>query len=425
MRSKPASVPKPPAGRFAPGWGILLVVLWLGQFPDGLAAQTWFTNAFLPSTSPASVPAGQRPSFLQAGPILVDLAATAAIEYTDNVDFSPVGQPGTELSAGIQFGAAWQALRAVQLELTGSWLVNEWLSGHGPNQQTLTIAPGSTLRYTISVDIVQVIPFVNLSRTYDPSLAPTVGNTAIFQQSSYDGGLQVAVPMNHLRLELMGLRGLVISSGIGMGNTDTDRKLASARLVREFNPRLQAGVEYYAVAENFRNAPAERSSSTTERIFGIAQLTTNLRLEIALGLEASHYAQPVIAADSTRHTQMIGDLTLSDRVRQNLTGVLHISDQVADNFTTDYYRTLSVAFSAAFRFNPRTTFTLETNWQQIEQSVRAEGTGDFWRNTARFEYTVSDKLSLHLEARSLSNQVTAAGLGYRQNVLELGANRRF
>jgi len=252
-----------------------------------------------------------------------------------------------------------------------------------------------------------------------------VGNTAIFQQSSYDGGLQVAVPMNNLRLELLALRGLVISSGLGMGNTDTDRQLASARLVREFNTRLQAGVDYYAVGENFKNAPAERSTSTTERIFVISQVTSNLHLEIALGLEATHYDQPAIAGDSTHHAQMIGDLALSDRLRENLTGVLHISDQVADNFATDYYRTLSVAFSAAFRFNPRMTFTLETNWQQIEQSVRAQGMGDFWRNTAHLDATVSDHLSLHFEARSLSNQVTAAGAGYRQNALELGANRRF
>lgn len=403
-----------------------MIVLWLDRPPGSLFAQTWFTDAFLPSTTAASADSAQIPGLLRIGPIIVDVDSTAEIEHTDNVNFSPVAQPGTELSAGIGFNAAWQALQAAQFKISGAWEMNKWITGPGPNQATFTVTPGSTLRYSIYVETIQLTPFVNLKRTYDPGLAPTVGDTAIFEQSSYDVGLQLAVPLHNLNLEFMGLRGLNTSSGSGgVANIDTDRRLASARLVREFNSRLQGGVEYYALAENFKNAPAEGSTSETARVFSMAQLTATLHLVVALGVEEVNYTQPAMAGDSTRDSQPIADLELSDFLRENLSCALQVSDQVADNYSTDYYRTLSVGLSVAFKFNQWMSLSAAANWQHIVESSLTQGSGDVWDNRAHLQVTVSDKLSLHLDAGILSNQVAAAGQGYSQKRLELGASRRF
>ncbi len=411
--------------RWSRFWSILLGIIGLTPLTGRLSGQTWFTDAFQDSRTSTGAPDQSDEGFLKLGPIVVGMYASASIKYTDNIDFSSVAQAGTELSSGLGFSGDWQTLQAAEFSVSGQWLANHWITGDGPDQAFLTIQPGSTLRYSIYVDYVKLTPFVNLERTYDPGLVPTVGNTPVFEQSSYDGGLEVEVPLNKLSVELMGLRGFATTSGSGLDNSDTNRTLLSARIVRDFNSRLSAGFEYYAVFENFRNAPAASGTNGTGRLIGSAQLTATLKAVVAVGIEAVTYAQPATAGDSTRHTQLIEDLNLTEQLRKNIGCTLRISDQVSDNFTTDYYRTLSAEFSSDLKLNERTTLAIEAGWQHIVQSVSATGSGDFWTKGAQLQFAVSDKLSLHLVARSLINHVVQSGQGYRENNLELSADRRF
>jgi hypothetical protein len=272
---------------------------------------------------------------------------------------------------------------------------------------------------------VEVTPFVDLSRTFDPGLAPTVGNTAIFEQATYDGGLEVSVPLHNLTVQAVVLRGLATTSGAGLGNSDSDRRMAGARLTRSLDPGFSSGVEFYAIAESFRHAPAGSSTAETANLFGNARLGEAVQVYAAIGGESVSYLHPIVALDSRHDDQLVGELTLTHRVRPNLSYSLRLADQVADNYTSDYYRVLSAGIVPEFRLNERTTLVLQSNLQHIIESLAAAGAGNVWDNEANLSFEASAKLRVTFEVARLISRIGPAGRGFGQTSVGVSASRRF
>jgi hypothetical protein len=101
---------------------------------------------------------------LKLGPVLVDLSAEVAYDYSDNELLEPVGQSGSHLGATATLDAVWRAAKVLQLKLTAELTRRQNLSGPTKSRSDLTITPGSARRYTAYVKDIRLTPFLNLSR---------------------------------------------------------------------------------------------------------------------------------------------------------------------------------------------------------------------------------------------------------------------
>ena len=409
------------------GRSLLLGAVLLARLSAEAAPFTepWFTEAFqLPATTVTTQTADST-GVLKLGPLMVDAGAIASLEYTTNINSSSNTKSGTEITGGITFATAWEAVQGNQLSLSGEWVRDYWLYGAGPNLWSLVLEPGSTLRHTVRVAGVEVTPFVDLSRTIDPGLAPTVSHAAIFEQANYDGGVEVSVPLRNMTFQLLALRGLAIEGGDGQEDFDSDRRMASARIIRSLQPGLRSGFEVYAIGENFKNGAAESSTANVARIFSAASLRNGLQLYAAIGVESAKYSHSLLAGDSNRDVQLVGDVQLVQRMRENLTCTLRVADQAADNYTSDYYRDEQADISPAIYLNEYTLLTLDAGLHHIIESLGPAAGGDVWEYDADLQFSVSDKLRLSFEIRSLNSMVGPTSNAFRQTNFVLKANRQF
>lgn len=414
------------------GGGLWRHGLWLGALllaplhADPVAAgEAWYIDAFAPPNASSPEPGTEPDGILMLGPIIIDAAADVAVEATNNINSSPKGQGGTDFTGGINFATFWEAVQGNQFNLSGQWVRNDWLNGNGPDRWSLVLEPGSSLRFPVRVADVEVTPFLDLSRTYDPGLAPTVSNTATFEQTSYDGGLQVSVPLRNMTVQLMALRGVAKTNGTAQGESTADRRMASARLLRSSSTGQRSGVEIYAVAENFKDAPAGSSQSETARIFGGATLGPVVQVTAAVGVESIRYSHPLLAGDSSGDVQLVGDLELTHRMRKNLRYTLRIADEVTDNFTSDYYRGVSVGISPAIDLNEFTLLSLNSTFEHINESLGAAGVGHVWQNGVDLQFKVSKRLRIKFNIRNSGTNVGSPAGAFHQTNFGFDASRRF
>jgi len=401
----------------------LLLALVAPAYP--LQAQTWYTDAYVPTASALADAEQPKDPLLRLGPVLVDVSASTAVEYTDNLALSPQPAAGLSITEGLGFGAQWQAAQSERLNLIGSLTRVEWAVGHAPDRGYVVLEPGSAFSYSIYVKEIRITPFLNVSQTFDPVLAPTVNDTTTFEQSTYDLGVQVDVPCNGATAQLIALRGLALAEGGDIARIDTDRRLVGGRLVRELGPELSFGGEFDLVAENFRHAPSTSARDYSGRLFGTVHPTESCQLTASAGVDSASYFSPALAGDSPHRAQAIGSVAVSQQLREHLSCALSFYEKLNDNVSSDYYRVWAVALTPKLVLNASTVVYLESRLQHLTESVSGGEVGYRWDNEARVEVAVSRRLQMRLGARSSNNEVSPAPRAYRKRDLFCSLDFKF
>ena len=390
-----------------------------------LSAQSWYRAAFQGPVNAATFENQSPSGTLKVGPFIFDISANLSFESSDNALLSSTPEAGSNIGFGLTFDASQQATKAQQLKLSGELTQRYVLSGPGRDLRYLTLAPGSALRYTVYIDEVRVMPFINLSRQVDPIDAPTVNNTDVFEQASYDGGLQLDWPLRQYVVQLLALRGFKSSDSDQQEKIEIDRSLLSARLLRTFSASFELGIDAFAVDQDYTNGPSRQSHIRTAGFFGRYTLTRTIRVKGAVGVNRVSYDEGSIATDQDRNTSLHAELEASHRVRANLNYTLRLARSVADGISSNFYESTDLTLAPTFTASERLTLRGDVGWQRVVESSAVGETGNRKNYGLQLEYTAKGKTTLRGGVRYLDKSSTLAPRSYTQLRFDLSLRKQF
>lgn len=390
-----------------------------------LPAQSWYRDSMLAPMNATTFEKEQPRGALKLGPVLVDLSAEVAFDYSDNELLEPVGQDGSHLGATVTFDAVWRAAKVQQLKLTAELTRRETLSGPTKSRSYLTITPGSALRYTAYVKDIRLTPFLNLSRQEDPLLAATVNNTDYYKQATYDAGLQVDWPLNKTTLQGMVLRGLRTTSSDVLGRQETDRTAASLRAVHTFNPALDLGADYFVVRQDYRNGPAESSVTQNASLFTRWSLSRVLQLRAAIGMIKLDMTRSRLLDDATGESALFDEVELSHRLRPNLSYFLRYSETIGDGVSTNFIRIQDLTFGPSLMLSDKLVLRFEADWQRVRESTESGETGRRRSYRGKLEWSLPGNFFLHATYRIIHKTSNLPTRAYDQRYFELSLLKQF
>lgn len=409
-------------GRVRP---LLTGTLLAAALAPALSAQGWYRDAFLGPMTAASFETEAPKGVLKLGPVVVDVFAQGQVEYSSNVLLNPVAQAGWQVRYGAGFDTVWQAARDQQLKLTGELSQVHTLSGPARDRTYLTLEPGSAIRYTAYVKDIRIMPFLSLMRQMDPIAAPTVTNTATFEQSSYDLGLQVDWPLRLTTVQLMALRGWKATESDTMERATTDREVLSGRLLRTFSAALDVGVDGYLIWQDFKNGPAEADDQQSASVFSRWALSNSTQLKLAVGVNRFQFDTPLLGEDQRDATAWFGELLFSHRVRPNLQYSLRLAQTQSDGVTSNYYETREVSLRPSLKLSDRSTLRLEGAWLRVLESLVGGERGTRYVLGAGLEFNLPARLLLRLNGRDLRKSSNLPNRVYRERTFDVSLRKQF
>jgi hypothetical protein len=415
---------QPSAKRLNTGLLALSICL-LAALPSSAQAQSWYRDAFLAPTNATTFESQQTKGVLKLGPVIVDISAQALLEYSDNVLLTPVGQEGLMMGVGLTFDAVWQAAKVQQIKLTGEVMRRQTLSGPGKDRQYLLLAPGSALRYTAYIKDIRLMPFLNLSRQLDPMASPTVNNTDTYEQASYDAGLQVDWNLHNLTLQLMILRGIKTMKSDSLEQTEIDRELLSARLLRTFSAALDIGADIFVIAQDYKNGPSDHSATESASVFSRWSMSKATQLKGSLGYSSMTYDHFSLAGDSSGRSAFFGEVEFSHRLRKNISYSMRVSQSVDDGTTSNYYKIWDFSFRPVFVVNEHTTLRLESGYQHVVESLATGEHAIRRNNSARLEFNLPSNFYLWTGFRDVNKTSTIPTRAYQQQNFEVNLRKQF
>lgn len=401
--------------------GALLAV----ALAPALSAQGWYRDAFLGPMTAASFESEAPKGVVKLGPVVIDVFAQGELAYSSNVLLNPVAQAGWEVRYGAGFDAVWQAARDQQLKLTGELSQVHTLSGPARNRTYLTLEPGSAIRYTAYVKDIRIMPFLNLTRQMDPIAAPTVNNTATFEQSSYDLGIQVDWPLRLNTVQVMALRGWKATESDTMERATTDREVLSGRLLHTFSAALDLGVDGYLIWQDFKNGPAEANDQQSASVFTRWALSNTTQLKLALGVNRFQFDTPLLGEDQVDANAWFGELLFSHRLRPNLQYTLRLAQTQSDGVTSNFYETREISLRPSLKLSDRSTLRLEGAWLRVLESLVGGERGTRYVLGAGLEFNLPARLLLRLNARDLRKQSNLPNRVYRERTFDVSLRKQF
>jgi hypothetical protein len=404
---------------------VLLVWCLVAASTPLLPAQGWYRDAFLAPVTATTFATEAPKGVVRIGPVVVDVFAQARTGHSTNVLLEPVAQAGWQASYGAGFDATWQAARDQQLKLTGELVQRHTLSGPGVDRTYLVLEPGSALRYTAYINAIRFTPFLNLSRQIDPIAAPTVTNTATFEQNTYDFGLQADWPLHLTTLQVMALAGRKTTESDIQPQATTDRELISGRLLRAFSAALDLGVDAYVITQDYENGPARASEQQSASVFSRWALSSTTQLKLALGLNRYDFNTPVLEDDAAGANALFGELQFAHRVRPKLQYRLRLAQTQSDGVTSNYYETREASLSPSLTLNERTNLQLEAGWLKVTESLATGERGTRYNLGAGLEIVLPASFRLRADFRSLRKFSNLPSRTYRQRTWDLELRKQF
>lgn len=388
--------------------------------------QAWYRQAFMGPANVGTFEKDTPKGTVRLGPVVVDLSAEAALEGTDNALLTPVGQSGIQASVGLTFDANWNAAKDQRLKLTGEVVEIATLSGPVRSQKYLLLKPGSALRYTVYVKQVRIMPFINLAHEIDPIASPTASNTAVYDRSSYDGGLQVDFPLNRSVLQLIGSRGIQdVTTATGPRSRD-DRSSLGARAVRSFSAAVDAGVDLVHVVQDYTDGPSGSSTTESASLFCSVTVSRSVKLRASAGYDWLVFSHPNLAGDVRRRSDPSASLEISHRVRRYLSYTVGLSRVLSDEtLTSNFFRSEEVRVAPALVLNERSTLRLDAGWTRFAESVSTGEQGTRRSFGADLEYAAPGDYFLSLSFRDLNKGSSRPDMAYARRTLRLSVRRQF
>ena len=399
------------------------IVRFLSRAP--LRADDWYRSAVMAPVDAATFEQQQPTGVLRLGPIYVDLTAEGGVQYSDNVLLTRNAEPGWSATGSINFSATWQAAKSQQLKLTGEIVEDEILSGPGKSRSYILFKPGSAFHYAVYVGGVRLMPFVDLMRQVDPFAVPTINNTELFKQSSYDAGLQVDVPLNHYVAQLTSMRGLYTSQSDSLPSSTRDRQSSSIRLMRVLGAGTDYGIDAFYAAETEKNGPASSNATVSSALFSDVALSRNFQVTGEVGYYSATYRDSVVLGDATRDSGPFGKLTLIHRIRPHVRYSVTLSDSQTDGVTSNYYTSKAIDLSPTFDLTEHLTMKLQAGLERIKESSTTGETGILRSVGASFEYSLRRGYSINANVHLFDKSSTVYSRAFAQKTAGVTVIKQF
>jgi hypothetical protein len=297
-------------------------------------------------------------AFFYLGPFQESLQASAAVEYTDNVDLSENNKiSDLSFSQALTLDTTWTISHLNQLEFAFGGELTEHFYGNGRNQTTFAVDPNSKLQFKFEFSNFKVTLYDNFSYTQNPTTDPTATNTANLNNLTDTIGIAVDTDLSVAILTLSGDVTYNNQSGTDVNNQETAQTTGSRETFRfgsalgfQLSPDITYGLN--ATASRSTGIHAANVNSLSFGPFIHGKLTRDFEFDFEIGgtlvgtkppVDPSYYFSAAIRYRLQKHWQLF----LSGSHELIFTTGTNLTEQNVFELGTRLDLTRTLGFSAA------------------------------------------------------------------------------
>lgn len=394
------------------GVGIALL-LTLG-LPSGYA-QDWVRSIY-EAPPPVDGPSTPTPGrTLSAGPVSLSLGLAGSLEYNDNVRLERNPSESLIATAALRFDGSYHFTKVQDLSLKAEIANRVPLTGPGRRQNLFTLAPDSTLRFSVYVRTLRISPFIKFRRSLDPILSPVVNRTEILDQRSLTPGVQVDLPMHEAALQLLAVQDRRSQDGGPSLNLKTRSHAISLRGVREVSSTMVLTMDVTKSHSALTNGPSSFSDSLSFGIFDDWTLSSTKVLRLGAGWQRASFSGSVVNGDVSKSKDPFWSASLDHRLRPNLSYNLRWQESQHEGVSTNFYRLQELTLAPRYQLGKKLGIVIPATIQWVRESGPTGETGR--RATIGLTATYSSTGHFHYELSLLRSVKTSdlASRVYDQN----------
>ena len=264
-----------------------------------------------------------RPSpeeFFHLGPFQEELAGSAGVQYTDNVNLAATDRI-SDLSfyQGLSLNTVWVLSHLNQLEFNFGGQLIENFYGDGKTRMNFAVDPNTKLEFKFSIGETRVRLYDYFSYVQNPTTDPTATNTANLNSLTNTIGAVVEQNLGPVVLSLLGEYSYNNQSGSnsqGQTNPDTTGNRQTFRVgpaaTFQLSSTILYGVEATATRSSGTNSANVNSLNVGPFIRG--KLSNEFEFDLAAGLSLietkpsipnDYYVSAVMRYQFTRASQLV------------------------------------------------------------------------------------------------------------------------
>lgn len=319
------------------------------------------------------------------------------LEYNDNVTLSSNGEGGLAARTGATIGMHYPVSANNELSFDMSIERLTYLTGISGSVDYNSLLPGTETTFTLFIGSVRVRSFLKASLTEDPTSSPVINNTARFGRFNGQLGTQVDWDLNKVIFQGTAAVGRQFATQKANEQIDSWNYALGLRAVFPVDASMSFGVSTtYSITEYDLDI---QNNSTTRSVgvFGTVNMSKNINLQAATGLQWTDYDDNGSITDSTDRNGLYASLGLSHQIHRRLGYTLSLRHDIDDGYGTNFYEITEVSLSPRFKMVNKWELVGTVGWQWIEES------GPIGESAERF--------NLSMEARRPLGRKTDLSIG--------------
>jgi len=380
-------------------------------------------------------------AFFYLGPLQESLEASAAVQYTDNVDLSEHNKiSDLSYSQGLTLSTTWTISHLNQLQFAFGGELIEHFYGNGRNQVNLAVDPNSKLQFKFEFSDFKVTLYDDFSYTQNPTTDPTATNTANLNSLTNTIGMAVDTDLTFAIFSLSGDVTYNNQSGTNVDNqttADTTGSRESLRFGSTLGFQLSPDITYGLNATATRSTGSHSANVNTLNFgpFIHGKLTRDFEFDFEVGgslvdtkppVQPSYYFTAAIRYHLNKHWHLF----LSGSHELIFTTGTDLTEQNEFGLGTQIDLTHTIAFAASSFVNfgdVKTNdvgFTTNTGANQGSYTQFGIDAGLTWKLRKRWSTSLTYKY-IRRESGATFSTGTTASQNYIQNTIALSIGYAF
>ncbi len=274
------------------------------------------------SAVPLPIESFRRPpeEFFQLGPFQEELAGSAGVQYTDNVNLAATNKiSNLSFYQGLGLNTVWILSHLNKLELNFGGQLIENFYGNGQTRVNFAVDPNTKIEFKFSIGETRVRLYEQFSYVQNPTTDPTATNTANLNSLTNTIGGVVEQDLGPVVLSLLGDFSYNNQSGSNSQGQDTAGTTGSRESFRvgpaatfQLSSTILYGVDAVATRSTGNNSANVNSLSAGPFIKG--KLSRDFEFDLAAGvtlvdttpsIPTDYYASAVLRYQFTHASQVV------------------------------------------------------------------------------------------------------------------------